>query len=190
MSIEKRKAIFLDRDGTINIDKEYLYKIEDFEFEPKACEALKILSDLGYLLIIVTNQSGVARGYYKEEDVELLHRDLLQILLEKGIKISKVYYCPHHPTKGIGKYKIDCDCRKPSPGMILNGIKDFNIDPSLSYMIGDKKSDVEAGIRACVSSVFLNNGKEKIDNNFPQDVLIFNSLYDFAIFLKKQSKKY
>ena len=95
---ERKKAIFLDRDGTINVDKDYLYKIEDFQFEPKADEALKILYDLGYILIIVTNQSGIARGYYSEEDVEILHQDLSKILQEKGIEISKFYYCPHHPT--------------------------------------------------------------------------------------------
>lgn len=183
---ERKKAIFLDRDGTINVDKDYLYKIEDFQFEPKADEALKILYDLGYILIIVTNQSGIARGYYSEEDVEILHQDLSKILQEKGIEISKFYYCPHHPTKGVGKYKTDCECRKPNPGMLLKGIEEFSIDTSLSYMVGDKKSDVDAGLKAGVTSIFLNNGKEEIPKDLSENVLVFKSLYDFAIFLKNK----
>ena len=183
---ERKKAIFLDRDGTINVDKDYLYKIEDFQFEPKADEALKILYDSGYILIVVTNQSGIARGYYSEEDVEILHQNLLKILQEKGIKISKFYYCPHHPTKGVGKYKTDCECRKPNPGMLLKGIEEFNIDTSLSYMVGDKKSDVDAGLKAGVTSIFLNNGKEEVPKDLSENVLVFKSLYDFAIFLKNK----
>lgn len=181
------KAIFLDRDGTINIDKEYLFKIEDFEFESKAEEALKILYDLGYILIVVTNQSGVARGYYKESDVETLHIKLSKILEKKGIVISKYYYCPHHPVKGIGKYKTDCSCRKPNPGMLLKGIEEFNLNPSLSYMVGDKESDVEAGLNAGVKSVFLGKEKDIKIDNYSNNISVFNSLYDFAISLKNKS---
>ena len=181
------KAIFLDRDGTINIDKEYLYKIEDFEFEPKADEALKILYDLGYILIVVTNQSGVARGYYKEEDVVTLHSNLSKILEKKGVIISKYYYCPHHPSKGIGKYKTDCSCRKPNPGMLLKGIEEFNVDPLNSYMVGDKPSDIEAGINAGVNPIFLGNEKDIKISNYSNNISIFNSLYDFAISLKNKS---
>lgn len=185
--MKTNKAIFLDRDGTINVDKEYLYKIEDFEFEPKADEALKILYNLGYILIVVTNQSGVARGYYKESDVETLHINLSKILEKKGILISKYYYCPHHPSKGIGKYKSDCACRKPNPGMLLKGIEEFDIDPSLSYMVGDKESDVEAGLNAGVKSVFLGKEKDIKIENYSNNISIFNSLYDFAISLKNKS---
>ncbi|NME35995.1 MULTISPECIES: D-glycero-beta-D-manno-heptose 1,7-bisphosphate 7-phosphatase [Fusobacterium] len=185
--MKKNKAIFLDRDGTINIDKDYMYRIEDFEFEPKADEALKILNDLGYILIVVTNQSGVARGYYTEKDIQTLHEKLSKILKEKNINISKFYYCPHHPTKGIGEYKLDCFCRKPYPGMLLKGMDEFNIDPSLSFMVGDKLSDVEAGLKADVTPVILKTRNDIDFSSLSENILVFNSLYDFAINLKNSN---
>ena len=183
---ERKKAIFLDRDGTINVDKDYLYKIEDFQFEPKADEALKILYDLGYILIVVTNQSGIARGYYSEEDVEILHQDLSKILQEKGIEISKFYYCPHHPEKGIGKYKVECQCRKPKTGMLDAAIKDLNIDVENSYMIGDTLADIDAGFNAGLTSILVKtgHGMETLEKLGDRKVEIYNSLYDFALKLK------
>lgn len=137
------KAIFLDRDGTINVDKEYLSKIEDFEYLPGVIDGLKILQDVGYKLIIITNQSGIARGYYTEEDFLKLNNWMVQDLRGRGIEISKVYYCPHHPEGKIEKYRIDCDCRKPKLGMYQRAIKDFDIDISESWTIGDKIRDSE-----------------------------------------------
>lgn len=138
----KKKAIFLDRDGTINIDKGYVYKINDFEFINKVPEALKKLKDKGYLLIVVTNQSGVARGYYKEVDIVNLHNFVNNILWKRFcVKIDKFYYCPHHENGIVNEYRIKCKCRKPNPGMILKAVKDYNIDLSLSYMIGDRDTD-------------------------------------------------
>ena len=135
------KAIFLDRDGTINVEKDYLYRIEDFEFLPRVIDALKLLQSAGYLLIIITNQSGIARGYYKESDYEKLNAWMLKELKQKGINISAVYHCPHHPNAKIDKYRVNCSCRKPNKGLFEKAINDFNIDLSLSYSIGDKIRD-------------------------------------------------
>ena len=136
------RAIFLDRDGTINIDKGYLYKIEDFAYLPGAKEALKILQDEQFILIIVTNQSGIARGYYTEKDFEKLNRWMLEDLKKSGIFITDVLYCPHHPQALIGKYRKECKCRKPKIGLFMDAVKKYNIDVSNSYVIGDKPRDI------------------------------------------------
>ena len=135
------KAIFLDRDGTINVEKHYLYKIEDFEFMQGVIEGLRLLQEAGYLLIIITNQSGIGRGYYTEEDFNILNNWMLEKLKEEGVIINAVYYCPHLPDAAVDIYKIDCECRKPKLGMFLQAIKDYDIDLSQSYAIGDKIRD-------------------------------------------------
>ena len=135
------KSIFLDRDGTINKDKAYLSKIEEFEYLPGVIEGLRMLQEAGYLLVIITNQSGIARGYYSEEDFIELNNWMMDDLKSKGINIARVYYCPHHPNGKIEKYKIDCECRKPRLGMYEEAIKEFNIDVEQSYTIGDKIRD-------------------------------------------------
>lgn len=139
------KAIFLDRDGTLNIEKNYLYKREDFEFIIGMPEAIKRWNELGYKIIVVTNQAGVARGYYTEDDVVNLHTYINDLLMKSGAHIDAFYYCPHHPIHGIGKYKVECSCRKPKTGMLEQAISDFNIDVAQSYLFGDQDSDIEAG---------------------------------------------
>lgn len=139
----KNKAIFLDRDGTINIDRNYIYRINDFEFIPHAPEALKLLQDAGYLLIIITNQSGIARGYYTESDYEILNDWMLNTLKDEyKVHITASYYCPHHPSGAVEKYRIDCNCRKPQIGLFEQAIKDFDIDVDHSFAIGDKLRDL------------------------------------------------
>lgn len=182
----KNKAIFLDRDGTINIDKGYLYKKEEFEFLDKAIEGLKILTDLGYILIVVTNQSGIARGYYTEEQLEDLNNYMAEELKKYGVEIKKSYYCPHHAEKGLGKYKVECNCRKPNPGMVLEGIKEFNVDVENSYIVGDKLSDAEAGIRAGIKGVIVQTGLEVVEKTDDENIKIYPSLYDFAKDLLKK----
>lgn len=135
------KAIFLDRDGTINVEKDYLFRISDFEFLPNVITALHRLQSAGYKLIIITNQSGIARGYYSEEDFEILNSWMLGELKRYGINISAVYYCPHHPEAKIDEYRYDCACRKPKLGMYEKAVMDFDIDLSESYAIGDKIRD-------------------------------------------------
>ncbi len=145
------KAVFLDRDGIINIDKTYLYKIKDFEFCDGVFETLRHFQDMGYALFIVTNQSGIGRGYYSEKDFENLTTWMLKELKKESIEIKKVYHCPHVP-------KANCDCRKPKPHMLNLAIKEFEILPKKSWMIGDKPSDIFAGINAGISNtVFVNN---------------------------------
>ncbi|MCR4694740.1 MAG: HAD family hydrolase [Pseudobutyrivibrio sp.] len=136
------KAVFIDRDGTINVDKHYLYKKEDFEYLPGAREGLKILQDLGYLLIIVTNQSGIARGYFDEEAYLELDKSMKADLLLHGINLTDSYYCPHLIDGTIKKYAIDCECRKPKLGLFERAIKDHNIDINKSIVIGDSPRDI------------------------------------------------
>lgn len=135
------KAIFLDRDGTINVEKHYLYKIEDFEFLPGAIAALKKLQDAGFLLIIITNQSGIARGYYSQEDFLKLNKWMLEELKRHDVIISDVYYCPHLPDARIKKYRKTCECRKPKLGLFEQAVIEYNIDLSHSFAIGDKLRD-------------------------------------------------
>ncbi len=140
-----RRAVFLDRDGTINVEKDYLYRSEDFEFIPGAPQAIRRLKAAGFLVIVVTNQSGVARGFYSEADVDRLHRHIQAELAGYATAIDAFYVCPHHPTAGEGRFRKDCVCRKGLPGMLLQAAADFAIDLASSWMVGDKLADVAAG---------------------------------------------
>lgn len=186
-----KKAIFLDRDGTINIEKNYLHKIEDFQFEYRVPEAMSILKKLGYLLIVVTNQAGIGRGYYTETDLKVLNDFLISKSKEFGGNIEKIYYCPHHPTAGIGLYKQDCLCRKPGNAMIEQAITELNIERCSSYIVGDKLSDLEAGIKSNITTILVRTGYGKITEKelsapqYKDQLTIYDSLYDFALSLKK-----
>ena len=135
------KAIFLDRDGTINVEKNYLYKIDDFEFLPGVIDALRQLQQAGFLLIIITNQSGIGRGYYSEEDFKKLNNWMVSTLKEKGVIITDVYYCPHLPNAKLKEYRKDCNCRKPKLGMFRQAVRDHNVCLNESYAVGDKIRD-------------------------------------------------
>lgn len=154
------KAIFLDRDGTINIDKNYIYKIEDFEFIPGVVEALRLLQKAGYKLIIITNQSGIARGYYTKEQYETLNQWMLRELETAGVFIDGVYYCPHHPGAKTKEYRKECNCRKPGLGLFEVAIREHNINLSLSYAVGDKLRDV-AICQSTLCKGYLVGNKEK-----------------------------
>ncbi len=149
------KAVFLDRDGVINIDHGYVSKAAEFEFIEGVFEACRYLQSLGYLLIVVTNQSGIGRGYYTEQDFTDLTRWMLSEFNQNGVDITDVYFCPHHPKHALPMYQIECDCRKPEPGMLLNAIEKYKIDPKKSVMIGDKISDVQAGHAANIATTVL-----------------------------------
>ena len=158
MSERGRAAVFLDRDGTINVEKEYLHRPEEFEFVPGAPEAIRLLNDAGFLVIVVTNQSGVARGYYDEAAVHRLHRFVDNELATSGASVDAYYLCPHHPRHGIGPYRTDCACRKPLPGMLIAAAEDLDIDLARSWIIGDKGSDVEAGRAAGCRPILVSTG--------------------------------
>ena len=143
-----RPAVFLDRDGVINVDHGYVSRWEEFEFLPNVPETLAHLQDAGYLLVIVSNQSGIGRGFYTESDLEYL-RDTA------GVSVTGFYHCPHHPSEAIGRYRVHCDCRKPAPGMIKQAALDHQIDLSSSLLVGDKESDIQAGRAAGVARLFL-----------------------------------
>lgn len=153
-----RRAVFLDRDGTINVEKEYLHRVEEFEFIPGAAEAIRLLNDAGFLVIVVTNQSGIARGYYDEAALEEIHRHMERELSRFGASVDACYFCPHHPQHGIGDYRKECACRKPLPGMLLQAADDWSIDLSASFIIGDKLADVEAGLKAGCLPLLVRTG--------------------------------
>lgn len=155
-----KKAVFLDRDGTINVEKNYLYKIEDFEFIDGVLEALGKLSDAGYLLIIITNQSGIARGYYTEKDYEILNSWLLETLAKSGINITASYFCPHLPDATVEKYRTVCTCRKPNTGLFEQAVKDFDIDLKYSFAIGDKIRDLAICEKTECKGFLIGNNEE------------------------------
>lgn len=152
-----RAAVFLDRDGTINVEKDYLYRAEELKFIPGAPEAIRRLNQAGYLVVVVTNQSGVARGYYGEEDVHLLHRHMSEQLAIEQARVDAWLFCPHHPS-GRGSYGLPCKCRKPLPGMLLEAASRYDIDLEASVMIGDKCIDVEAGKAAGCRPILVRSG--------------------------------
>ncbi len=159
----KNRAVFLDRDGTINIDLSYVYRVEDFVYKKNILWGLRSLQKK-FLLVIVTNQSGIARGFYKEEDVERLHKWLIEDLNKKGVEIRKIYYCPHHPEAKVNKYKKECKCRKPKIGMYLRAQKEFNIDLDLSYMIGDRPSDFGICKKTLCKGFYVGDKDIKVSN--------------------------
>lgn len=154
----RRRAVFLDRDGTLNIEKDYLHRPDDFQFVPGAPEAIRLLKDAGFMVIVVTNQSGVARGYFGPAEVETLHCHIQELLAGYGTRIDAFYYCPHHPAEGVGAYRVNCDCRKGQPGMLLTAALEHHLDLANSFMIGDKAIDVEAGARAGCRTILVATG--------------------------------
>ena len=179
--IKKNKAIFLDRDGVINKEVNYLHKIEDFEFTHQCIEALVSLQAQGYLLFIITNQAGIGRGYYTEKDFHVLNNWMLSELHKHGITITEVQFCPHHAKHGLGEYKIDCDCRKPKTGMINPLIEKYNIDLKNSILIGDKLSDIYAGDTANINTLILVKSGHELPEKIPDIVdAVYEDLASFS----------
>lgn len=150
-----RKIAFLDRDGVINKEREYLYRVEDFELVPGAVAGMRDLMDQGFVLAVVTNQSGIGRGYYSVDDYQSLTSHLIATLAAAGVQIGAIEYCPHLPDAKVDAYRKTCDCRKPAPGMLLTVAKRLQVDLQSSIVVGDKLSDVGAGRAAGVGRCFL-----------------------------------
>ena len=154
----RRPGVFLDRDGTVIEEKHYLCEPADVELLPTAGETIARLNQLGIPVAIVTNQAGIARGYFPESRIPEVHARLDELLAPHGAAIDRYEYCPHHPVEGIGSYKIDCNCRKPKPGMLTSAATELNIDLTRSLMIGDRLGDIEAGAAAGCQSALVRTG--------------------------------
>ncbi len=153
-----RRAVFFDRDGTLNVDKDYLCKIEEFEWLEDAPRAVRWANEHGFLVIVITNQSGIARGYFSEADVKRLHDWMNEDLAQFGAHIDAFYYCPHLPNGTVKAYAVECNCRKPKPGLVARACADFSIDRGASILIGDKARDVECAEAAGVHGVLYEGG--------------------------------
>lgn len=153
--VARQPALFLDRDGVINLDHGYVCRSEDFEFINGIFDLCRTAKRLGYLIVVVTNQAGIGRGYYSEADFAVLTSWMVKQFAAEGILIDAVYYSPFHPEHGIGRYKVEAFCRKPNPGMILQAAEEYGIDLALSVLVGDKISDIEAGRAAGVGQLIL-----------------------------------
>lgn len=150
-----RKAAFIDRDGVLNEERAFVHRIEDFAFVPGAIEALSLLKRAGYRLVVVTNQSGIARGIYSEADYFALTDHMRNLLAAAGVPLDAVEYCPHLPDAPLERYRRDCDCRKPKPGMLRRAIQALDIEPGASFLVGDRLSDLEAGRAAGIQRCYL-----------------------------------
>lgn len=151
-----RPAAFLDRDGVLNVDHHYVHRADQLEWIDRVPEAIRLLNDAGYLVIIVTNQAGVARGYYDEATVGVLHRHMQDYLAARGARVDAFYYCPHHPDGKVAAYTMRCDCRKPGTGMLEQAARDWRIDRARSFMIGDKDIDIAAATAFGIRSALFN----------------------------------
>lgn len=158
MTTTNKKAVFFDRDGTLNVDIAYLHRPEDFVWIEGAKEAIKYVNDRGYLAILVTNQSGVARGYYPEEDIKAVYDWMNAELAEIGAHLDALYYCPHHPQGKIATYAKECRCRKPDTGMVDEACVKFHIDRSKSYLVGDSDRDIECAQKAGLTGIKYSTG--------------------------------
>ena len=152
------KVVFLDRDGVLNADIGYLWRIEDFVWMPGAPAAIRLFNQLGWRVVVVTNQSGIARGYYTENDMHALHAHIQQLLRPFNSSIDAFYFCPHLPNAPLAAYAKTCDCRKPKPGMIKQALTDYDIDVDQSFLVGDKSSDLKAAQAAGLRGYLYEGG--------------------------------
>jgi D-glycero-D-manno-heptose 1,7-bisphosphate phosphatase len=177
-------AVFMDRDGTICEEVGYLDSIEQFRLLPRSGAAIKLLNDRGFKTVVVTNQSGVARGYFSEARLRELHAELLRQLGQEGAFLDGIYYCPHHPSEGEEPYRMICDCRKPAPGLLRKAAEDLHLDLALSYTVGDRLADLECGQRVGAKGVLVLSGygKEELQSQKekwgPQPSCIAGDLYE------------
>lgn len=183
MKLGSRPALFLDRDGVINIDHAYVCKPDNFEFTDGIFALCRTAKRLGYLIFVVTNQAGIGRGYYTEQDFLKLTEWMCEVFKTKGVVIDKVYFCPSHPEHGVGKYRVDSPYRKPGPGMILQAAEEFDVDLARSVVVGDKETDVQAGVAAGAGCNLLYVPSGSGDPINTAALAVVNELVDVGKFL-------
>jgi D-glycero-D-manno-heptose 1,7-bisphosphate phosphatase len=182
-----KPAVFLDRDGVVNIDHGYVHDEDDFEFIDGVFTATRQFQDMGYLLVMVTNQSGIARGKFSEERFLSLTQWMDWNFADHGVELDGIYYCPHHPEFGVGDYKQDCDCRKPKPGMFLDACRFLKIDMANSVMIGDKAEDLMAAEAAGVGTkILVRTGKPVTEQGEAFADAVLDSIADVPAFLTQK----
>ncbi len=174
----KQKALFLDRDGVVNKEKNYVHKIEDFHFLDGIFETCKAFQEAGYIVVIITNQSGIGRGYYTEGDFNALTEWMQGEFGKFSVTIAGTYFCPHHPEEAVGDYRVKCSCRKPEPGMILKAARELNIDLANSILVGDKELDIEAGLNAGVGRNYLVRTGHDVDAQDTKAVKVLDGIKD------------
>ncbi|WP_396242739.1 D-glycero-beta-D-manno-heptose 1,7-bisphosphate 7-phosphatase [Hafnia alvei] len=180
-------AIFLDRDGTINVDHGYVHESDNFQFIDGVIDAMAKLKEMGYALVLVTNQSGIARGMFTEDQFMHLTEWMDWSLADRGVDLDGVYYCPHHPEGTVEEFRQVCDCRKPQPGMLLSAKEELNIDMSASYIVGDKIEDLLAGEAASVGTkVLVRTGKPVTPEAEAKADLVIKCLADLPKAIKQR----
>ncbi|HUU50471.1 MAG TPA: HAD family hydrolase [Nitrospinota bacterium] len=188
-------AVFMDRDGTINDEMGYINHISRFKLLPRSAAAIRLINQNSFKTVIITNQSGVGRGYFPEKLVEEIHDNLKRGLSQEGAHIDGIYYCPHHPFLGMGKYKKDCECRKPKIGMIKKAAKELDIDLSRSYMVGDRGADIQmakefGGKGVLVLTGYGKGEYEYLNHTWPKKPdYIAEDLYDAVEWILRDAKK-
>ncbi|WP_034949568.1 D-glycero-beta-D-manno-heptose 1,7-bisphosphate 7-phosphatase [Erwinia oleae] len=183
---DKVPAIFLDRDGTINVDHGYVHEIDKFHFIDGAIEAMKELKSMGFALVMVSNQSGIARGMFTEDTFMRLTEWMDWSLADRDVDLDGIYFCPHHPDAAVEAYRQSCDCRKPAPGMLLSAQRDLNIDMAASYMVGDKPEDMQAAQAAGVGKkVLVRSGKAVTAESEKEADWVIDSLADLPSRIKQ-----
>ncbi|MDH3974499.1 MAG: HAD family hydrolase [Deltaproteobacteria bacterium] len=193
--MDKEIAVFIDRDGTISEEIGYVNHPERFRLLPKSGEAIKMINALGLKAVVVTNQAGVARGYFPEWMIEKVHDKMEELLEKEGAKLDAIYYCPHHPKAGEPPYRADCECRKPRTGMIDSAAEDLHIDVKKSYMIGDKITDVEFAHRVGAKGIFVKTGYGRGELELYGDTwtttpdFIAEDLLDAVIWIRNEEEK-
>ena len=180
-----KKIAFLDRDGVINVEVGHLHRIQDFQFTNRCCEALKTFLDLGFELVIITNQAGIGKGLYTEEQYQKLTHYYLNLLSRKGIYFLDVLHCPHHSDAVDEKFKKECNHRKPNPGMVLKIMDDYDVDVENSILVGDKLTDIYCGKNASLKKLYLVSSGHFIPEGSVNRIPIFNDLYDLSKHLRQ-----